>query len=245
MEDWTLTNPSWVINGTNTTDVHSAVIRWRDKDYQAAINDGTYVDNAEVVVKFFQNLDRGSFIRYGKADVPSPSNGVHSIVFDKLLHDGTGIWVYEANQDGNCGVGYQMYTFTQIHKNYEHIMYYVERELASVLTYNNAERHAVGCVNCDGYLLQPHDDVTTQYLTINKHKISYHCCGGSVLEAHLDTTLSYICSQKGHIPSYDCCEADSTLLQAHEYSNGRCSVCGYIQPSILKIRKIVLPLDVE
>jgi hypothetical protein len=213
-------------------------------EYVVVITDGHILrDQFDDTKAFFQRLKPGAYVRYGKDDDEDPENGSHSIVVASIEDEG--IWAYECNVDDKCGVYYVHYRYDYLDDGrFDYIHNYVNHTF-SAQEYESTSTHTVGCVNCDGYLRQPHEDVSVGYQDGVYHTIFYNCCGGAVPERHSDTTLSYIRSQKGHIPSYDCCEADSTLLQAHKYSNGRCSVCGYVQPSIIKIRKIVLPLDVE
>ena len=189
------TQPSWMVNGVRTDDVYGNVVMntdsdralvWREKDYYVAIADGSYVDNTAVVTQFFRQLDRGSFVRYGKGDDATKWDGSHSIVFDGLSDDGAGIIVYEANQDWENGVGYQKYYFSTIHRGYEWILYYVEHDIGDNNACENIDTHKVCCANCNGYLRQSHtyDFIDFAQYSEEQHTVSFGCCDGETLEDH-------------------------------------------------------------
>ncbi|MBQ8358967.1 MAG: hypothetical protein IJX37_03490 [Oscillospiraceae bacterium] len=195
LEDWDRDGPSWVVNGTTTDDVYGEMVMtndedralvWREKSAKEAQDEGSYIDNPAVVAQFFQELGRGSFVRYGKAKDTTKWDGSHSIVFEKLSDDGAGIIAYESNQDGINGVGYQKYSFGRIHYNYEWILYYVEHDIGSNNICKDTYTHKVCCANCDGYLRQEHsfDFVYLENYSETEHRTNFDCCDGYVYEPH-------------------------------------------------------------
>lgn len=253
------TSPSWQINGTSsTTDDYTGASPAEIANQSFTMGshpEMTTFNSAADVRAFFTSLDRGSFVRYVSRDDETPYNGNHSIAFDRLSDDGTGIIVYECNQDGNCGVGYQQYTFAQICSNYIYVLYYVEHDLESP-AYENTSTHTVPCANCDGFLRQNHTgtgscqlkSVTEHirgrtccsggvvethmgsksytYQNLLNHKFVAACCVGEIIEAH--TSKSYIIySTTQHQIFFQCC--DQTVYQQHMFKNGKCSGCGYVE----------------
>lgn len=228
VDNWNRNSPSWEVNGVYTADVYTTKLEWRNKNYEDALADKTYVDRTNIVKDFFSSLGRGSFVRYGKVDDPTPANGVHSIVFDKLSDDGNGIWAYEANQDGECGVGYQMYTFSQIEKNYEYILYYVEHTLSTSYVCSDSSYHKVDCLNCDGYLRQPHSEGVTSIVNVGTvgHKLEYGCCSGYTTVPHYGAATYTAVSPENHRISYRCCTGYITAVHTFNTA-GRCTGCGF------------------
>ena len=77
--------------------------------------------NIQRIKGFFDTLNTGAYVRYGKYQEPlqddgdgTPENGCHSIVF--IASDNDGIWVYECNQDSACGVFLQYYPYRRLEK---------------------------------------------------------------------------------------------------------------------------------
>lgn len=259
------TQPSWIVNGTLTDDVHGNIVRntkadcalvWREENYDDVKDDEDYIDNTAVVTQFFRALDRGSFVRYGKADDDTLYDGSHSIVFDGLSDDGRGIIVYEANQNWNNGVGYQKYYFETIHNGYEWILYYVEHDVGDTVVCEDIYTHKVCCANCDAFLRQEHSYEYANYSNYseNEHKITYGCCSGQAFETHNfngqtywdDYTHTFYCvycsayqqeyhnfNANGYTPidmNYHtayCDDCGSVIYQDHVIHNYRCIDCGY------------------
>ena len=169
--DWNRTIPSWQ-TGTNsyTGDYHGSGFTWTTK---------------ETMIDFFEGLSRGSFVRYTSKSDETPGNGTHSYVFDGIDSDGLGTWHYECNQDDNNGVGYQYYTFDLYYCNNKFIHSYVKHTLGAK-TNETTARHRTDCINCDGYLLQPHTASAT-YTSHDdtKHQVRFLCCNGYILKNHV------------------------------------------------------------
>lgn len=235
------TQPSWVVNGTLTDDVYGNIIMeasddcalvWREKDYDEVKNDENYVDNTAVVTQFFRALDRGSFVRYGKANDDTIWDGSHSIVFDGLSDDGAGIIVYEANQDWNNGVGYQKYYFDTIHNGYEWILYYVEHSVGEVVGCENEETHKLYCDNCDGYLRREHTAEYPTYhnYTLEEHIIEFDCCDGGIVEEHVFNGATEYSDETYH--STMCSFCDGFTLEEHNAESKYYSSLGMDQHSV-------------
>ena len=152
------TSPSWQNGSTVTADHHGALPNEITNPNYVPGNDDDLVvlDSADSVRSFFGTLSKGAFLRYISRTDSTPYNGTHSVVFAGMSEDGTGIYVYEANQDGQCGVGYQKYTFAILDNNYTHILYFVNHDFSSTGISENSGTHLVYCENCEGYLRQAH-----------------------------------------------------------------------------------------
>lgn len=209
IEDENRDTPSWEVNGINTED-HC---------------DGIPFNSASVVVDFFESLHKGAFVRYTTNTDETPWDGRHSIVFDKIDPDNTGVWVYECNQDFQNGVGYRKYTFSQIFGQYSGTLYYVTHSFGNQMTFDNSSYHKVFCNRCDGYLRQAHPSRQSIIATKNTHTTSYSCCGGSQILSHTAVRQTAVNSTLNHRIYYSCCSGYVT--ESHSYSSGTCTVCGY------------------
>lgn len=198
---------------------------WDDNKHPAGMT--RFDSNITTIQSFFANMKTGAYIRYGKDSDSTPANGVHSIVFVSM--DSGGIWVYECNQSYydnltsdqigghsesyfGCGVHFQYYTFQKLTK-YHYVLHYVNHDFNEPLTSYDEDYHKKGCTSCDGYVLQSHTNVSTDYLDAYEHMATFNCCGGFVVEAtaHDDIT-STIVDKSGHETTYHCCGERSTLL---------------------------------
>lgn len=185
------TSPSWQ-NGTSVTTDHWGALpnEITNPNYVPGNdNDVVQLNSTDSVREFFAGLSKGAFLRYISRTDSTPYNGTHSIVFAGMSEDGTGIYAYEANQDGQCGVGYQKYTFAVLDNNYTHVLYFVNHTFPSTGTSENSSTHLVYCENCNGYLRQTHNiDISitgldhTLYCTVcswyetSAHTFSYDAC---------------------------------------------------------------------
>lgn len=212
--------------------------------------------DADSVKRFFQNLKKGDVVRYISVSDPTPYNGRHSVVFDRINDAGDGIIVYEANQDGDCGVGYQMYKFGTLAGQYTSVLYYVHHVVSEAEVYYNATYHNVGCANCAGFVRQKHTSITSTIASTGTHSLSYGCCGVTKTANHNSSKVNTATSLTAHNVSYTCCTGTLTeghtsttrtyasystakhkvmfgccsgyVLQAHSMSGGTCSLCGYV-----------------
>ena len=204
LEDWNRIRPSWQTVSNTCTDDYTGATPAQMTNIQYDPNEDNtlyHFTDATSVRNFFNNLTKGSFVRYFKTKQKDPNsvyNGVHSIVFDRITS--TGIIVYEANQDWDNGVSYQLYEFDVLAGNYAGILYDVTHDLASEPTCENATYHTVECNNCDGFLRQAHTGtvVRVRYNSAS-HKVIAACCSGYVLQAH--TFSNGICTGCGYAPT--------------------------------------------
>ena len=151
-------------------------------------------NSVEIVEDFFDSLNKGAFIRYVSYDDETPYNGNHSIVFAGSSSDGQGIYAYEANMDGQNGVGYQKYTFELIADHYATVLYYVDHSLSSTGVSQNNTYHRIYCRNCDAYLRRGHNKVTTY--TTTRHTQS--CTGCNWTSTGLHTYVNDVCIVCGY-----------------------------------------------
>ena len=213
IEDWSRQGPSWVANTATNPDYH--------ENWQFA--------SIESMKTFFASLTKGAFVRYVSVNDQTPSNGTHSIVFDRVDSSGLGIWVYECNQDGQCGVGYQYYPFTTIFGHYIRALYYVDHNFSTQKVFENASYHKYDCENCDGYLRQLHSNSQSVIVTQQVHNTNYSCCGVTKVSSHTAVRQSVATSTQNHRIYYSCCSGYITAV--HSFSSGVCTVCGYVKGS--------------
>ena len=182
------TSPSWQNGASVTADHHGALPNEITNPNYIPGNDNDVVqlNSTDSVREFFSGLSKGAFLRYISRSDSTPYNGTHSIVFAGMSEDGTGIYAYEANQDGQCGVGYQKYTFAVLDNNYTHVLHYVNHNFLSTGTSENSNTHLVYCQNCDGYLRETHKISISK--TALKHTRSCTTCSWYETSAH---TFSY------------------------------------------------------
>lgn len=184
-------------------------INWIGKFWNTSHADyhGTRIplNSASDVQAFFRSINRGAFVRLLSDAKQNNSEdqlyGSHSIFFDGINSDGTGFYAYECNLDGNNGVHYQEYTFSQFFGEdaYVEVVYYVDHTLSSQKTPYSLAYHKEECVNCDGYLLQSHTGSTTYaHHDVNQHKATISCCGYVYYEAHTFNTGSR-CTKCGYL----------------------------------------------
>lgn len=214
IEDWSRTVPSWDLGNTNTADYHSN-ISWNSQ---------------ADMIDIFEGLSRGAFVRYVSKQDATPDNGTHSYVFDGIDSDNLGMWHYECNQDFDCGIGYQYYTFSLYYSKNKKILYYVDHEVSTNSSCANATYHKLECANCNGYLLREHEGAP--YVKVNAgtsgHRASYNCCSGYVTISHTGTvtyTRHSTSPASGHYVTYSCCSG--SVLVPHTYRNQLCTACAY------------------
>lgn len=197
-------------------------------------------DGSQDIYKtFFNDLNPGAYIRYGKDSDPTPANGAHSIVFINI--DEGGIWVYECNQKYDddpyhgCGVHYQYYTFEQLARQYQYAANYVNHSFSGENTYRNGTTHTVACSSCSGYLVQSHNGQSYSELINGVYHIAdYSCCTGSSSAPHIGSASYTIVSDSAHSVSFSCCSGSDTL--PHSIVSGirnRCSLCGWTEGMII------------
>lgn len=110
------------------------------------------LSNTSEVRLFFSKLKKGAFVRYTKNRWDF--DGFHSIAFVSM--DSTGIWAYECNQDNRCGVSYTHYNFSAFIGRYNYVSIYVSHTFPRSATSASSSTHRFDCVNCDGYIFEPH-----------------------------------------------------------------------------------------
>ena len=182
------------------------------------VNGAAVIDNQDYVFEdesdvreFFQKLGPGAYVRYGKTNDSTPSNGVHSIVVVSIEENG--FWAYECNQDNKCGVHLWYYTYSYLHSRYNYIYNYVNHTFGE-MEYENTSTHKNGCVHCDGYLRQPHTKISDpMFYDETKHRINYRCCEGFADEEHTDVSATECDDKRTHSTTYNCCEY--TLTEPH------------------------------
>lgn len=221
IEDWSRPGPSWVANTGTNPDYH----------------ENRQFSSLESMKAFFASLTKGAFVRYVSVNDETPSDGTHSIFFDKVDSSGLGIWVYECNQDGQCGVGYQYYPFATIFGHYIRALYYVDHDFSTQKVFENASYHKYNCENCDGYLRQLHSNPQRVIVTQQMHNTNYPCCGVTQVSSHTAVRQSVATSTQNHRIYYSCCSGYITA--AHSFSSGICTVCGYVKGS-----NVVEPINV-
>lgn len=172
---------------------------WAENDMHAA---GYSLDTENAVRAFYSGLEKGSCIRYGNDTDPTPADGMHSAVFDRV--DGNGVWVYECNQDWRCGVYYQYYPFSKIIERYNYVLFSIKHSFPNRPTALNTSVHTLNCSNCTGFLRQAHTSVASYTPTTDgsKHQVSYSCCTSNIVKNHV-------------------------LISG---TIDRCKICGWIEP---------------
>lgn len=231
--DW----PSWqTANGGTTLDYHGADPGDTDSTTYNPFTDEKTTDlsTGEKLLSFFSSLKRGAFIRYISVHDESPYNGNHSIVFDGISEDGTGICAYECNQkeehDRANAVGYQKYSFSVLTGHYIRALYYVDHEVSTSEVCANATYHKLECANCDGYLLREHEGepVYKANAGTSGHRAAYSCCSGYATLAHTGSaTYTNTGSADGHRVEYTCCTGKKTVPHTYGVNAFLCTACGY------------------
>lgn len=190
-----LTTPSAIpqTNDYYETDYHF----WKDSNGKAIDEEDS--DLAEERCKdFFESLDIGAYIRYGKTSDSTDPEGAHSIVLAD--RDDNGIWAYECNQDNKCGVYYMYYRYDKIIDRYQFIANWIDHSLTDDLTYKSLSQHKVNCDNCDAYVVRAHT-VSSVYKTIAssiQHQVYFSCCDGGYKQSHAFNTLGK-CTKCGYV----------------------------------------------
>lgn len=193
-------NPTWFItDSTVTADYHGATPAQMNNPSYDPLTDNNLVlfpgdkedasvlaQNAAVAKAFFTSLNRGAFIRYTKPSATYPRLGNHSIFFDGIASD-TGIYVYEANQDGANGIDYAIYPYISIGRVYGAILYYIDHSLSESCVIENTSYHLQHCENCDAFLRQPHVYDTYYPQSATHHSSACSACGktGGSLSTHI------------------------------------------------------------
>lgn len=165
-----------------------------DMSYEVTLGSG------EAVRDFFADLIEGTFIRYGKIK-DGKHVEAHSVVVSEV--GGSGVWVYECNQDWKCGVFYTYYSFDQIAKNYLCAHYYVKHSFSGAPQCYNEDRHKLICENCSAYIVPKHAG-SQQAFSVNEtqHQIKYSCCSGYLrLEDHVYSGNYPECLECGYSPA--------------------------------------------
>ncbi len=197
-------------------------------------------DGSQAVYKtFFNNLNPGAYIRYGKDSDPTPANGVHSIVFVNI--DEGGIWVYECNQaydddpSHGCGVHYQYYTFERLARQYQYATSYVNHSFTGGITYRTSTTHAVACASCSGYLVESHGgEALSSIRGVFTHYTDYTCCTGGSTVSHTGSATYTAITESTHTVSFSCCSG--TFTQQHSIISGvrdHCSLCGWTEGVVI------------
>ncbi len=254
----------WDVTGDNpegwaTGDFFQCATVTTDEDGEyvvTVLDDYTLYNHFDDTKAFFQSLQPGSYVRYGKDGDEDPENGSHSVVI--VSTDDEGVWVYECNVDNKCGVYYTYYRYDYLDDGrYDYIHNYVNHSFEASHECASVERHRVNCVNCDGYLLEEHHGgelqnitnaavhalsfsccsgtvaeshtgtVTKTYTNISTHRVSASCCTGTVNESH--TNRSYIIySTTQHQTNFGCC--GGSVYQSHVFNSDKtCRFCSYVE----------------
>lgn len=189
------------------TEVKSNALKlWPNDSDEDPSND----DDIQDVKEFFESLNTGAYVRYGKYydKDQTPENGCHSIVF--IASDDLGIWVYECNQaydtvsSHGCGVFIQYYPYMMLTK-YKFILNYVNHSFTESTVYDNTTYHKKGCEDCSGYVRQKHTNVSTSYINTNNHKATFNCCGGNIATVAHTNVSTKLVNRNQHQTTYKCC----------------------------------------
>ena len=154
---------------------------WAEGDMHAT----GYTFNTDSAVRsFYSGLEKGTYIRYCSEDDPTPDNGAHSVVFDRM--DANGVWVYECNQDWHCGVFYQYYPFSKIQQWYTSVLFSIKHSFPNRPNVLSTITHTLNCLNCTGSLRQSHTAVAIYRSQDDTyHRVSFSCCDGYALQKHI------------------------------------------------------------
>ena len=100
-----------------------------------------------------------------------------------------GVYVYEANQDWNNGVGYHQWSYADYIDNYDHVLYYVNHTFPSAGVSESPSYHVKQCINCDGYLRQDHNIRGT--ISSTQHNV--YCTGCNYSSTGLHKFAGEVC----------------------------------------------------
>lgn len=212
--------------------------------------DGRYdFDTTTDVSSFFEDLNKGAYIRYGRDDDQTPSNGMHSIVFASI--NGSGIWAYECNQSYydyltpeqigghpeeyfGCGVFYRFYSFEALKTRYNYVLHSINHTFAGEWEYYNGTYHRQYCLEegCSAYIQMKHPSTDISKVVDNavRHRSTFSCCNTSRYFNHSGTATYSLYSDSKHKVTFSCCTG--YILQDHVYTGTTrptCKYCGKVK----------------
>ena len=115
---------------------------------------GAVTFTTDTIKGFFDLLTPGAFIRYSR-DLNNIPYGHHSAIY--VSSDDNGVWVYEANQDNQCGVFLEYYTYEYIVATQKNCVRLVNHAFTGTKEAHSSFAHHIYCKKCDdGYIVGSH-----------------------------------------------------------------------------------------